>query len=108
MILKKNWKEDKQLTFNVLRTKVDFSANTSSEPYKAPQQLKNWQQFMLEHTDQMMLIYDPEFEGKTKYDYNMAKKYQKKQNYPIITVDMDQLQTSANDYFERKSENDLH
>ncbi|KRL01541.1 DUF1273 domain-containing protein [Liquorilactobacillus capillatus] len=102
------WREDKQATFNLLKTKVDFSANVSAKPYETPRQLKAWQQFMLQHTDQLALIYDPEFEGKTKYDYNMAKKYQEKQTYPIDLIDMDQLQTSANDYLERKSENDLH
>lgn len=104
----KRWQDDKQLTFNLLKEKVNFFANASSEPYKTPLQLKNWQHFMLQHTDQMSLIYDPEFEGKTKYDYNMAKKYQENHDYAIDLIDMDQLQTSANDFFERKSENDLH
>ena len=66
-------------------------------------QLKNYQNFMLDHTDQAMLIYDPEHEGKTKYDYEMIKKYGEQEDYPYDLVDMYQLQEFAEMYQEKHS-----
>ena len=58
---------------------------------------------MLDHTDQAMLIYDPEHEGKTKYDYEMIKKYGEQEDYPYDLVDMYQLQEFAEMYQEKHS-----
>lgn len=50
-----------------------------------------------------MLIYDPEHESKTKYDYEMIKKYSEQEDYPYDLVDMYQLQEFAEMYQEKDS-----
>ncbi|KRL83908.1 hypothetical protein FC32_GL001176 [Ligilactobacillus apodemi DSM 16634 = JCM 16172] len=98
----KNWQEEKQLKLLQLEQQVDFFANVSKTPYTSPAQLKNYQQFMLAHTDQAVMIYDPEYPGKTKYDYDIVKKYQEKHAYQLELVDMYQLQDEAQQYLENK------
>ncbi len=62
----KNWQEDKQIQLAQLEQQVDFCASVSKQPYSSPMQLKNYQQFMLAHTDKTVLIYDQEHPGKPK------------------------------------------
>ena len=62
----KNWQEDKQIQLAQLEQQVDFCASVSKQPYSSPMQLKNYQQFMLAHTDKTVLIYDQEHPGKAK------------------------------------------
>ncbi|MDC7952009.1 DUF1273 domain-containing protein [Liquorilactobacillus mali] len=101
------WKEERKATFALLKSQVDFCATVSSKEYKSPQQLRNWQKFMLEHTEEALLVYDSEFEGKTKYDVLAAKKYAETHEYNVVTIDMDWLENGAREFFERKNENDL-
>ncbi|MCP9311746.1 DUF1273 domain-containing protein [Liquorilactobacillus satsumensis] len=103
----KNWRADKQSKFQALKAAVSFSACVSQTPYNNPQQLRNWQNFMLTHTEGALLVYDPEYEGKAKYAYSAIKKFQETHDYTLTLVDMDWLETSARDFFERKNENDL-
>lgn len=57
---------------------------------------------MLTHTDAALLIYDPEFEGKTKYDYFVITNQQNSQNYPWQSVSFDDLQEYAFAYGEEQ------
>lgn len=103
----KNWKEDRQNAFSILKNKVDFFGEVSTEVYKSPKQLQNWQKFMLNHTEEALIVYDPEFEGKSKYDVIAAKKYAQKNKYNVLMIDMDWLENGAREFLERKNENDL-
>ncbi|KRL04616.1 DUF1273 domain-containing protein [Liquorilactobacillus oeni] len=102
-----NWREDKQAKYQVIKQAVSFSASISTDPYKSPHQLRNWQEFMLAHTEGAVFVYDPEYEGKTKYPYEAVKKYQETHDYPLTLIDMDWLETSAREFIERKRDNGL-
>ncbi|KID41769.1 DUF1273 domain-containing protein [Fructilactobacillus fructivorans] len=93
-----NWNEDNQAKLHQAITKSDFSDSVSNHPYDSPKQLKNYQRFMLTHTDQALLVYDPENEGKTKYDYQAIQQFQQNHAYPLQLIDFDQLQDIADDY----------
>ncbi|WP_251717355.1 DUF1273 domain-containing protein [Lactobacillus agrestimuris] len=97
------WNENNQAKFINLKNKVDFFASTSNTPYKSPVQLRNYQNFMLRHTDQALMIYDEEHPGKSKYDYNLIKKYQESNNYPLHLIDFYDLQDIANEYEEERN-----
>lgn len=101
------WKPERKVAFSLLKDQVDFCATVSDKEYTSPQQLRNWQNFMLEHTEMAMIVYDPEYEGKPKYDILAAKKYANEHEYNIINIDMDWLENGAQEFFERKNENDL-
>lgn len=97
------WNETNQAAF-VNRTKsADFFAATSNTPYQSPAQLKNYQRFMLQHTDQALMIYDPEHPGKPKFDYQSIQLYQEqaKKDYPLKLLDFYDLEDAAQEYQEQ-------
>ena len=68
--------------------------------------MRNYQQFMLTHTDEAFLLYDPEYQGKTKYDYEIIQKYKEESEYSMTFVDFDELQEEAEEWAERQREKD--
>ena len=94
------WNETNQAKYINLKEKVDFFASTSNTPYQSPVQLRNYQNFMVQHTDRAMMIYDPEHPGKPKYDYNLIQKYQETKEYPLDLIDFYDLQDAAEEYQE--------
>ncbi|MEE8823837.1 hypothetical protein LASUN_20430 [Lentilactobacillus sunkii] len=95
-----NWNENNQAKLQALKTKVDFSASVSDKPYQSPQQLRNYQEFMLSHTDQALLIYDLDNPGKSQYDYDKIKKFAENHPYPYKLITFDDLQSAADEYQE--------
>lgn len=98
------WRTENQAKLNRLLAQSDFSKSVSNEEYKGPRQLQNYQQFMLEHTDGAVLVYDVEFEGKPLYDYHVIQKQQSVTPYPLTMINMDQLQEFATEYEETQHE----
>ena len=101
----KRWNDSNQMKYQNLTEQVDFTASTSDYPYMRPVQLKNYQNFMLEHTDRALLLYDPEHPGKPKYDYEAIKKYQEKSDYQLDIIDFYDLQEAAEEYEENHQKN---
>lgn len=99
-----NWNENNQALLTTLKTQVDFSATVSEHAYQSPQQLKNYQAFMLSHTDAALLVYDLEHEGKPTYDYLAIKAFMDDHPYGLTLMDFDWLQESANEYEENHRE----
>lgn len=98
-----NWKEDKKIKLKELEENCDFSAKVSSRPYESPQQLRNYQRFMLEHTEGCLLLYDKENEGKSRYDYEAILRHQENNDYFLQTIDMFDLQDASEQYQEIQS-----
>lgn len=98
------WQANSQAKLQGLLAKSDFAESISNAPYQGPQQLQNYQKFMLEHTDGALLVYDTEFEGKTLYDYRVIRKQQAITPYPLTLIDMDRLQEYATEYAEIQAE----
>lgn len=101
----KRWNENNQTSFHKLKENVDFFGATSNSPYQNPSQLRNFQNFMINHTDRALLVYDTEHPGKPKFDYNLIKKYQEDREYPLDVVDFYDLQEAAEEYLENKNQN---
>lgn len=108
--VEKRWKEENQAQLAQLRAMVDYSASVSNHDYQSASQLRAYQQFMLNHTDEMLLIYDPDMENnpdkksKPFWDYRAAKKYAEDNNYPITVIDFDELQEAAEEMAENHPE----
>lgn len=90
-----------------LRDRVDFAREVTTKPYESPEQLRLYQCFMLDHTDSMLMVYDPDHPGKPKYDYELAQKYGDQQDYPVDLVDFDELQEAAIEWGEEQRERKL-
>ncbi|MBM6613740.1 DUF1273 domain-containing protein [Desemzia sp. RIT804] len=89
-----NWKDENKLKLVELQELADYTESTSHQPYKDPSQLKNHQQFLLEHSNAALLVYDREFEGKTKFLYEAIQKKQENSSYECRLIDFDQLQNT--------------
>ncbi|MDV7800011.1 DUF1273 domain-containing protein [Enterococcus hirae] len=87
-----NWNENNQEKLRMTEQLADYVEAVSHQAYQSPSQLRNHTRFLLDHTDGCLLIYDPEFPGKTQYFLKEAQTYQQDQSYEIRLVSMDDLQ----------------
>lgn len=91
------WKEQNKILLNQIKSTADYCNMTSKRPYENPTQLRNHTKFMLEHTGGLLVVYDEEFLGKTKYLLEEAKKFSEKKEYEIFQITMDDLQNMTFD-----------
>lgn len=102
------WNEQNQEKLAVALTQVDFHAPVSNQPYQSPQQLRNYQAFMLDHSDGILLVFDPDREDESEqtskpfWDYRAAQQYQERTDYHIQTIDFDELQEAATELAEQE------
>lgn len=101
------WNADNQRKLADLRQRVNFSKEVTAKPYESPDQLRLYQQFMLSHTDRLLMVYDPDHPGKPKYDYQDAQHFSNRQNYPVDLIDFDELQEAAIEWSEAERERKL-
>ncbi|MDO4912248.1 MAG: DUF1273 domain-containing protein [Lactobacillus sp.] len=94
------WNEANQAHLQELIVACDFDLTISNEKYQNPGQLIQYQKFMLEHTDEALLLYDPEHEGKPKYSYQAIQQYQKGHDYPCHLLDFYELEDYARELSE--------
>ncbi|MBS4209805.1 DUF1273 domain-containing protein [Bacillus sp. FJAT-50079] len=86
------WNEDNQQLYEKVIAHADYVASLSKQPYTAPWQFRNKNQFFLEKTNGAIILYDEEKEGSPKYYYQLAQNYREKQPYEIRTIDFYDLQ----------------
>ncbi|KGO31850.1 DUF1273 domain-containing protein [Oenococcus alcoholitolerans] len=97
------WNQQHQEALEFLIQRADFSDHVFNKKYSSPLQLRQYQRFMFEHTDQALLIYDPQFPGKSQYDYSFIQEQQKKrEDYRLDLVDFDYLTDLAQEMEEEK------
>ncbi|MGM0124223.1 hypothetical protein IGI37_001597 [Enterococcus sp. AZ194] len=88
------WNETNQLKLQTAKQLADYVDATSHQPYKAPDQLRNHTQFLLEHSGGTLMVYDKEFPGKTEFFVKAAEQFSEKFPYVIHMITMDDLQNS--------------
>ncbi|QOD85420.1 DUF1273 family protein [Weissella viridescens] len=101
-----NWKKERQEQLQALVQQVDFSASVSPQPYQNAGQLQNYQQFMLNHTDNALLFYDEEAEqSKVRFAQKAILHFQQHHpSYELFQVDFEKLQDYAEEYAEQQSD----
>ena len=100
------WNENNQARLAAIKAQVDFAGRVSEKKYESPEQLRAYQNFMLHYTDGALLIYDPEREGKTVWDWRAINRYREQnKDYALRMIDFDELQEAAEEYSERLREN---
>ena len=101
------WTENNQARLAAIKAQVDFAGRVSEKKYESPEQLRAYQNFMLHYTDGALLIYDPEHEGKTVWDWRAINRYREQNaDYSMRMIDFDELQEAAEEYSERLRETD--
>ncbi|WP_054676202.1 DUF1273 domain-containing protein [Lacticaseibacillus sharpeae] len=98
------WQESSQEALAQLRTRVDFSASISNDPYKGGYQLAQYGQFMTDHTDGALFVYDPDFPGKPDYDYRRVQNLPARREYDFRNISMDDLEETARALAEAEAE----
>lgn len=97
------WQEAGQEQLATLRARVDFSTSVSKETYKSGQQLAAYGEFMSDHTDGALMLYDPEYPGKNKFNYNRVQNLPANRNYKVSLITMYDLQDAATDLAEEQA-----
>lgn len=101
------WNENNQARLAAIKAQVDFAGRVSEKKYESPEQLRAYQNFMLHYTDGALLIYDPEHESKTVWDWRAINRYREQNaDYSMRMIDFDELQEAAEEYSERLRETD--
>lgn len=87
-----SWSENNKEWYNSILAQADFVDSVSKKGYEKPWQFRLKNQFFIEKSDGILLLYDHEKEGSPKYIYEMAKQYQNQQNYPVQLITFYDLQ----------------
>ncbi|WP_046176174.1 DUF1273 domain-containing protein [Domibacillus indicus] len=101
----KNWKEERQDHYNQIMNQADFADAVSKKPYSGPWQFRARDEFSLDHTDALLLIYDEEREGSPKFLKAAADKRAETAEYPVFMVTMYDLQAAAEELEEKERPN---
>lgn len=98
----KNWKEERKEFYQMIMDQADFVEVVSKKPYIAPWQFKARDEFSLDHTDALLLVYDEEKEGSPLFLKKAADRRIDSSDYSIITINMYDLQTVAEEIQEKE------
>jgi uncharacterized phage-like protein YoqJ len=67
-----NWKEEKQEIYRSILERADFVESLTRKSYEGPWQFRARDQFMLDKSDALLIVYDEEKEGTPRYIWNTA------------------------------------
>ncbi|MDQ0976206.1 putative phage-like protein YoqJ [Neobacillus niacini] len=87
-----SWSETNSEWYKSILVQADFIDSVTKKGYEKPWQFRLKNQFFIEKSDALLLLYDQEKEGSPKYIYEMAVQYQNKHSYPIQLVTFYDLQ----------------
>nr|WP_145403321.1 DUF1273 domain-containing protein [Paenibacillus xylanexedens] len=97
------WKEDKQEYYRSILSRVDYYGAISKQPYIGPWQFTARDELLLRKSDGLLLVYDEDAgEGSPRFVKEKAVKKQQHEDYPIITITSEDIQSVAEE--ERMSE----
>lgn len=92
-----NWNEKNQLLLKKIESLCDYINAVSHRSYQSPSQLKSHTDFLLNHTGASLLVYDPEYPGKTAYFLKNCEEFTKKNPYEIRLITMFDLQNRTDE-----------
>ncbi|MGG0788518.1 DUF1273 domain-containing protein [Peribacillus simplex] len=90
-----SWNEMNQDYYRSILARADFVESIFNKPYEGPQQLKIKNRYMVHKSDAMLIIFEAEKEGSSRYPYFEAMKKAETQPYPIFQINFDDLQLAA-------------
>lgn len=82
-----NWKEDRQEYYQFILTEADFVDSITKRRYESPMQFRLKNQFFIEKSDGLLILYDEEKGGTPKYILENARRKQEKDpTFQIIAI----------------------
>lgn len=101
-----NWSDKNKEWYAGIIAKADYVDSITKRTYESPVQFRLKNQFMLQKSDALLLVYDDEKEGSPKFLLRTAKEYQQHNRYPInqitfydLQLIVEEEQLKNNDYF---------
>lgn len=102
---------DQEATWNKLNKEwyesvikeADYIDSVTKKGYEKPWQLRLKNQFFLDKSDGLLLLYDQEKEGSPKYLYELALQYQKKHDYRVELITFYDLQLAVDEEQEKQT-----
>lgn len=88
------WNDTNKEWYESILAQADFVDSITKKNYEKPWQFRLKNQFFVEKSDAMLLLYDPEKEGSPRYLYETAIAYQANHDYPVRLVTFYDLQNS--------------
>jgi uncharacterized phage-like protein YoqJ len=86
------WNENNKEWYESVLAQADFIDSVTKKGYEKPWQFRIKNQFFIEKSNALLLMYDQEKEGSPKYLYEMATQYQSHHPYPIRLITFYDLQ----------------
>lgn len=86
------WSEKNSLSHKKLLADADYVDYSSKMPYDNPGQLVANQAFLINSSSGALLLYEPEFKGKTEYLYDLILQKQEKSDYLLEFITQFDLQ----------------
>lgn len=80
------WKEETQLEYKQLLAKADHVDSITKREYESPAQLRLKNQFLIEKSDGLLIVYDESKPGSPDYYLTPAKKKQAMSDYEIVYI----------------------
>jgi uncharacterized phage-like protein YoqJ len=86
------WSEHNKEWYESILAQANFVDSVTKKGYEKPWQFRLKNQFFIEKSDSLLLMYDQEKEGSPKYLYEMALHYQNSHTYPVELITFYDLQ----------------
>ncbi|MCS4485439.1 DUF1273 domain-containing protein [Staphylococcus americanisciuri] len=91
------WREAQQAQYQTIVSQADYMNSVYHSDYTGPHQFQAADQFMLDHTDLTILIYDEEQEASPKYFKRKLVDFMAQTHYNCDVVTFDEITSFIND-----------
>ncbi|MBY8908459.1 SLOG family protein [Salinicoccus roseus] len=95
------YKEDDQLNLNRILEASDFHNFVFNRPYESPNMFRMINRFLIEHSDQALIVFDEEVESKTRFIYEQMLEFQENNPYNIERIQFDEINAFIDSAYER-------
>lgn len=99
-----SWKDQNKEWYESILLQADFIDSVTKKGYEKPWQFRVKNQFFIEKSDGLILLYDLEKEGSPKYMYEMAMEYRKAHPYHLELINFYDLQMIVEEEEMRRTE----
>lgn len=80
------WPEDIQLIYEEVTMNADFYKPIYQKKYEGPYQFRAKDQFLVEHSDGCLVLFDEDTKGSPEFFLRAAKNHQEKSGYNILYI----------------------
>ncbi|GAB3060032.1 SLOG family protein [Salinicoccus sesuvii] len=95
------YKEEDQAKLQHILEESDFHRFVYDREYKSPKMFRIISQFLIEHSDQALVIYDDEVPAKTRFIYDQMLEFQMNNPYNIERIQFDEINAFIDSAYER-------